>query len=41
MKLTKQIIQIGGSLGVTIDKYVLKKLKIKKGDVVEVEVKQK
>lgn len=39
MKITKRIIQVGNSLGITIDKYVLKKMKKKKGDLVEVHIK--
>ena len=40
MKLTKKIMQWGNSLGIIIDKIVLDKLKIKKGDLVEVEIKK-
>lgn len=40
MKLTKKVMQWGNSLGVIIDKIILKKLKIKKGDLVEIEIKK-
>lgn len=40
MKLTKKIMQWGNSLGVIIDKVILKKLKIKKGDLVEIEIRK-
>ena len=39
MKLTKRIIVFGNSLGVVIDKAILEKLKIKKGDLVEIDIK--
>ena len=40
MKITKKILQLGNSLGLVIDKIILKKLKIKKGDLVEIEIKK-
>jgi antitoxin component of MazEF toxin-antitoxin module len=40
MKLTKKVMQWGNSLGIILDKVVLEKLKVKKGDLVEVEVKK-
>lgn len=39
MKLTKKVIQWGTSLGVIIDKAVLEKLRIKKGDLIEIDIK--
>ena len=40
MKLTKKVIQWGNSLGIIIDKVILERLKIKKGDLVEVTLKK-
>ena len=40
MKLTKKIVKIAHSFGVIIDKPLLKKLKIKKGDYVEIDIKR-
>ena len=40
MKITKKLIQVGDSIGIAIEKYVLKKLKLKKGDLVEVQIKK-
>lgn len=40
MKLTKKVIRWGNSLGIIIDKIILKKLKIKKWDLVEVDIKK-
>lgn len=40
IKLTKKIMQWGNSLGIIIDKIILDKLKIEKGDLVEVEIKK-
>jgi len=40
MKLTKKVMQWGNSLGVILDKVVLEKLKVKKGDLVEIEIKK-
>jgi len=40
MKLTKKIIQIAQSLGIIIDKPISKKLKLKRGDLVELDIKK-
>jgi len=40
MKLTKKVMQWGDSLGIIIDKVILEKLEVKKGDLVEVEIKK-
>lgn len=40
MRTTKKIVKIGCSFGVIIDKNLLKKLKIKKGDFVELSIKR-
>lgn len=40
MKLTKKVMSWGNSLGVIIDKIILEKLKIKKGDLVEIDIKR-
>ena len=40
IKLTKKIMQWGNSLGIIIDKVILDKLKINKGDFIEVEIKK-
>jgi len=40
MKLTKKVMQWGTSLGIIIDKVVLDKLNIKKGDLIEIAVKK-
>ena len=40
IKLTKKIMQWGNSLGVILDKVILDKLKIQKGDLIEVEVRK-
>jgi len=40
MKLTKKVMRWGNSLGIILDKAVLEKLKIKKGDLVEAEIKK-
>lgn len=40
MKLTKKIMNWGNSLGIILDKVILEKLKIKKGDFVEVNIKK-
>lgn len=39
-KFTKQIVTVGSSSGVIVDKKILKKLKLKKGDWVEIDVKK-
>lgn len=40
VKFTKKIIKIAHSLGIIIDKPILKKEKLKKGDYVEVDIKK-
>jgi len=40
MKITKKIVKIAQSLGIIIDKFIVDKLKLKKGDFVEVEIKK-
>ena len=40
MKTTKKIITTGTSLCIVIDKFILEKLKLKRGDLVEVELKK-
>jgi len=40
MKLTKKIFKFGTSSGIIIDKPILKKMKIKDGDFVEIDVKK-
>ncbi len=40
MKITKKIVLIGSSLGVVIDKPICKKLRLKKGDLVELNIKK-
>ena len=40
MKITKKIIKIAQSLGVIIDKPILEKMKIKKGDYIEIDIKK-
>jgi len=40
MKLTKKVIRWGNSLGVIIDKIILDKFGIKKGDLVEIKIKK-
>lgn len=39
MKITKKVVKIAQSLGVIIDKPILKKLKIKEGDYIEIDIK--
>jgi len=38
MKITKKVVKIAQSLGIIIDKPILKKLRIKKGDYIEVNI---
>ena len=38
MKLTKKIVKIAQSLGIIIDKPIVNKLKLKKGDYVEINI---
>ncbi len=40
MKITKKITPTGTSLCIIIDKPILEKLKLKKGDLVEVDIKK-
>ena len=40
INLTKKIMQWGNSLGIIIDKVVLDKLEIKKGDLIEISIKK-
>lgn len=40
MKFTKRIVVIGSSLGIIIDKKLLEKLKVKKKEWVEVDIKK-
>lgn len=39
MKLTKKVTQCGNSLAVILDKPILDRLKINKGDLIELEIK--
>lgn len=39
MKITKKIIQVGSSLGVLLNKQILERLDLKKGDFVEIDIK--
>lgn len=40
MKITKKITQVGCSLGILIDKPIIEKMKLQKGDFVELELKK-
>ena len=40
MKITKKVVKIAQSLGVIIDKPILEKMKLKKGDYVEIDIKK-
>jgi CTP-dependent riboflavin kinase len=40
MITTKKLLQVGDSLGIVIDTPIRKKLKLEKGDLVQVEVKK-
>ncbi len=40
MKITKKIVRIGQSLGIIIDRPIVEKLKIKKGDYIEIDIKK-
>ena len=40
MKITKKIVKIAHSFGIIIDKPIIDKLKLKKGDYVEIEIKK-
>ena len=39
MRIVKKITTVGHSLGVLIDKPIIEKLKLKKGDFVEINIK--
>jgi antitoxin component of MazEF toxin-antitoxin module len=40
MKISKKITIVGNSIGIVIDKPLAKKLKIKQGDYVEIDIKK-
>ena len=40
MKITKKIVKVAQSLGVIIDKPIVDKLKLKKGDYIEIDMKK-
>ncbi len=40
MRITKKIVKIAQSLGIIIDKPIISKLKLKKGDYVEINIKK-
>ncbi len=40
MKITKKIVKIAQSLGIIIDKPILEKMKLKKGDYIEINIKK-
>jgi len=40
MKITKKITVVGGSIGIVIDKPLAKKIKVKQGDYVEMDIKK-
>lgn len=40
MKTTKKLLQIAHSLGIIIDKPIIDKLKLEKGDYVEIDIKK-
>lgn len=40
MKITKKIVKIAQSLGIIIDKPVTEKMKLKKGDYIEINIKK-
>jgi len=40
MKLTKKLVKIAYCLGIIIDKSIIEKMKLKKGDLVEIELKK-
>jgi len=39
MKTTKKVITVGGCLGIIIDKPIVKELKLKKGQLIELDIK--
>ena len=40
MKITKKIVKVGHSLGIIIDKSIVQKMNLKKGDFVEINIKK-
>ena len=40
MRTTKKLIEIGNSVGIIIDKPLVKKLKLKRGDLLELNIKK-
>ncbi len=40
MKLTKKIVKVAQSLGVIIDKPIVDKLKLRKGDYIEIDIRK-
>ena len=40
MKITKKIVKVAYSFGIIIDKPILEKMKLKKGDYIEVDIKK-
>jgi antitoxin component of MazEF toxin-antitoxin module len=40
MKITKKTTTVGNSIGIVIDKPLAKKLKLKKGDYVEIDIRK-
>jgi len=40
MRITKKVIKIAQSIGVIIDKPIVEKMKIKKGDYVKIDIKK-
>ena len=40
MKITKKIVQVAQSLGIIVDKPIRERLKIRKGDYVEIDIKK-
>ena len=40
MQIKKRVVEVGSSLGIVIDRVVIKTLNIKKGDVVVIHIKK-
>jgi len=40
MRITKKITRVGNSLGILIDKPVMEKMGLKKGDFIEIQIKK-
>jgi len=40
MKIKKKVMQIGDSLGIVLDRLIIQTLNIKKGDIINIEVKK-